>query len=69
MQASIAVSRDPSVRYLLRIGDTCLIQAQRLAGDAGELGIARAEQPLPQQLQEGREHEVAQHGDREVTAR
>ena len=31
MQSSIEVSRQPAVRYLLRIGDTCLIQAQRLA--------------------------------------
>ena len=31
MQASIHVSREPSVQYLLRIGDTCLIHAQRLA--------------------------------------
>ena len=30
-QPSIAVSSDPEVRYLLRIGDTCLVQAQRLA--------------------------------------
>ncbi|MCE9657861.1 MAG: phenylacetate-CoA oxygenase subunit PaaC [Burkholderiales bacterium] len=31
MQASIHVSSAPSVQYLLRIGDTCLILAQRLA--------------------------------------
>jgi ring-1,2-phenylacetyl-CoA epoxidase subunit PaaC len=30
MPASITVSRDPAVQYLLRIGDTCLILAQRL---------------------------------------
>ena len=30
-RASIRVSADPSVQYLLRIGDTCLIMAQRLA--------------------------------------
>ena len=30
-QASIAISRDPAVQYLLRLGDTCLIQGQRLA--------------------------------------
>ena len=29
--ASIRVSQDPSVQYLLRIGDTCLVMAQRLA--------------------------------------
>ncbi|MGZ5157292.1 MAG: 1,2-phenylacetyl-CoA epoxidase subunit PaaC [Caldimonas sp.] len=33
--ASIAVSSDPSVQYLLRIGDTCLILAQRLAEWSG----------------------------------
>ncbi|HEX7439631.1 MAG TPA: Phenylacetic acid catabolic protein, partial [Caldimonas sp.] len=30
MQASIEISRAPAVRYLLRLGDTCLIMAQRL---------------------------------------
>ncbi|MEO9069275.1 MAG: 1,2-phenylacetyl-CoA epoxidase subunit PaaC [Caldimonas sp.] len=30
MTASITVSRDPAVQYLLRIGDTCLVLAQRL---------------------------------------
>ena len=30
-QASIAIRRDPAVQYLLRLGDTCLIQGQRLA--------------------------------------
>ena len=30
MQASIEVSRAPAVQYLLRLGDTCLIMAQRL---------------------------------------
>ena len=30
-RASIQVSTDPSVQYLLRTGDTCLIMAQRLA--------------------------------------
>lgn len=30
MNASIRLSNDPSVQYLLRIGDTCLILAQRL---------------------------------------
>jgi ring-1,2-phenylacetyl-CoA epoxidase subunit PaaC len=30
MSASITVSHDPGVQYLLRIGDTCLILAQRL---------------------------------------
>src|SRR3954470_23978188 len=31
MQSSIAVKADPSVQYLLRIGDTALVHAQRLA--------------------------------------
>jgi ring-1,2-phenylacetyl-CoA epoxidase subunit PaaC len=31
MQASITVSDDAAVAYLLRIGDTCLVAAQRLA--------------------------------------
>ena len=31
MQASIKLSPEPSVQYLLRIGDTCLVLAQRLA--------------------------------------
>ena len=39
MQASITVSRDPSVQYLLRIGDTCLILAQRLAEWCGHAPI------------------------------
>ena len=30
-QPSITVSADPEVQYLLRIGDTCLVMAQRLA--------------------------------------
>ena len=39
MQASIHVSREPSVQYLLRIGDTCLILAQRLAEWCGHAPI------------------------------
>jgi ring-1,2-phenylacetyl-CoA epoxidase subunit PaaC len=39
MQASIEVSRDPGVQYLLRIGDTCLIQAQRLAEWSGHAPV------------------------------
>ncbi len=31
MQASITVSQDPAVQYLLRLGDLCLIHAQRLS--------------------------------------
>ena len=31
MQGSIAIKADPSVQYLLRIGDTALVHAQRLA--------------------------------------
>ncbi len=30
MEASITVAADPGVQYLLRLGDTCLIHAQRL---------------------------------------
>ncbi len=33
--ASIRVSPDPTVQYLLRIGDTCLVMAQRLAEWSG----------------------------------
>lgn len=33
--ASIRVSSDPGVQYLLRIGDTCLVMAQRLAEWSG----------------------------------
>jgi ring-1,2-phenylacetyl-CoA epoxidase subunit PaaC len=39
MQASIEISRDPGVQYLLRIGDTCLIQAQRLAEWSGHAPV------------------------------
>ena len=39
MQASIDVARDPGVQYLLRIGDTCLIQAQRLAEWCGHAPV------------------------------
>jgi len=37
--ASITVSSHPSVQYLLRIGDTCLIHAQRLAEWCGHAPI------------------------------
>jgi len=37
--ASIDVARDPSVQYLLRVGDTCLIQAQRLAEWCGHAPV------------------------------
>ena len=37
--ASIAVCAHPSVQYLLRIGDTCLIHAQRLAEWSGHAPI------------------------------
>ena len=30
MQASISISTDPKLRYVLRLADTCLILAQRL---------------------------------------
>ena len=39
MQGSITVSADPSVQYLLRIGDTCLILAQRLGEWCGHAPI------------------------------
>jgi ring-1,2-phenylacetyl-CoA epoxidase subunit PaaC len=40
MQAqSIQVSSDPSVRYLLRVGDTCLILAQRLSEWCGHAPV------------------------------
>lgn len=39
MTASIQVSRDPSVQYLLRLGDTCLIHAQRLAEWCGHAPV------------------------------
>jgi ring-1,2-phenylacetyl-CoA epoxidase subunit PaaC len=39
MQASIKVSCEPSVQYLLRIGDTCLVQAQRLAEWCGHAPV------------------------------
>jgi len=37
--ASIEIARDPSVQYLLRVGDTCLIQAQRLAEWCGHAPV------------------------------
>ena len=39
MPASITVSKHPSVQYLLRIGDTCLIHAQRLGEWSGHAPI------------------------------
>lgn len=39
MQASIHVSRDPAVQYLLRLGDTCLIHAQRLSEWCGHAPV------------------------------
>ena len=39
MLASITVSSHPTVQYLLRIGDTCLIHAQRLAEWSGHAPI------------------------------
>ncbi|MDP3821436.1 MAG: 1,2-phenylacetyl-CoA epoxidase subunit PaaC [Burkholderiales bacterium] len=39
MQASIKVSRDPAVQYLLRLGDSCLIHAQRLAEWCGHAPV------------------------------
>jgi ring-1,2-phenylacetyl-CoA epoxidase subunit PaaC len=39
MSSSITVSSHPSVQYLLRIGDTCLILAQRLAEWSGHAPV------------------------------
>lgn len=39
MQASIHLSRDPAVQYLLRLGDTCLMMAQRLAEWCGHAPV------------------------------
>jgi ring-1,2-phenylacetyl-CoA epoxidase subunit PaaC len=39
MQASIAVDLQPIVQYLLRIGDTCLIHAQRISEWSGHAPI------------------------------
>jgi len=41
-EASIKISREPSVQYLLRLGDTCLIHAQRTAEWCGHA-------PLPEE--------------------
>jgi ring-1,2-phenylacetyl-CoA epoxidase subunit PaaC len=39
MQASIQISKDPTVQYLLRLGDTCLIHAQRLGEWCGHAPV------------------------------
>ncbi|MFN0185782.1 MAG: 1,2-phenylacetyl-CoA epoxidase subunit PaaC [Aquabacterium sp.] len=39
MQASVTPGRDPATQYLLRIGDTCLIHAQRLAEWTGHAPV------------------------------
>jgi ring-1,2-phenylacetyl-CoA epoxidase subunit PaaC len=39
MSASISVSKTPDVQYLLRIGDSCLIMAQRLAEWCGHAPV------------------------------
>ena len=39
MTASIQLRRDPSVQYLLRLGDTCLILAQRLGEWCGHAPV------------------------------
>src|SRR4051794_24119502 len=39
MQASIDVATDPAVQYLLRIGDTCLVLAQRLGEWCGHAPV------------------------------
>ena len=39
MQASIQLPTDPTLQYLLRIGDTCLILGQRLGEWCGHAPI------------------------------
>jgi ring-1,2-phenylacetyl-CoA epoxidase subunit PaaC len=39
MQASIELNRTPAVHYLLRIGDTCLVLAQRLGEWCGHAPV------------------------------
>ena len=39
MQGSIELKRDPGLQYLLRIGDTCLILAQRMAEWCGHAPV------------------------------
>ncbi|MFS2053794.1 1,2-phenylacetyl-CoA epoxidase subunit PaaC, partial [Variovorax sp. CT11-76] len=39
MQASIELNRTPAVQYLLRIGDTCLVLAQRLGEWCGHAPV------------------------------
>ena len=41
MQASIELDRSPAVQYLLRIGDTCLILAQRLGEWCGHAPVLK----------------------------
>ena len=46
MQASISVSPDASVQYLLRIADTCLILSQRLSEWCGHAPVLEEEVAL-----------------------
>ena len=62
---AVAQPHDPVGRMLLVIARLL----DRLAGDAGQFGVARFAQPLPQQLHQRRDHRVAQHGEGEVAAR
>jgi len=39
MQGSIVIRREPAVHYLLRLGDTCLVMAQRLAEWCGHAPV------------------------------
>ncbi|MBC7392869.1 MAG: phenylacetate-CoA oxygenase subunit PaaI, partial [Variovorax sp.] len=39
MQSSIELDRKPATQYLLRIGDTCLILAQRLGEWCGHAPV------------------------------
>jgi hypothetical protein len=54
------------------VGGMLLVVArffQRLAGDRCQLGFAGIAQPLPQQLEPGGDHRIAQHGCGKVAAR
>jgi len=46
MQGSIAIDQSPSVQYLLRVGDTCLILGQRLAQWCGHAPMLEEDMAL-----------------------
>ena len=62
---AVAETDDPVAGVLLVVARLL----HRLAGDRRELGVARALEALPEQAQEGRDGDVAQHGHGEVAAR